>query len=374
MLTPPPDLRASASFAGVFDQQPEVVADAPGRVNLIGEHTDYHGGYVLPAVIPQRTRVEVRRRDDDRVRAYSAGVDEHVREYRIGNEERGRGWLDYVQGVTATLRRDGASLPGFDLRVDSEIPVGAGVSSSAALLVAFLRGLRTLVALPLDDVALARVAQRVETDFVGAPVGIMDQMACSLGRTGEALFIDTGTLDFERLPLPREAGLIVIDSGITHRHAGGEYVTRRRESFEAAALLGVSRLRDAGADALVRLASLPPVLARRARHVITENQRVLHAADALRAGDVVALGSLFNASHASMRDDYQISTPEVDVLVGLGQQSSDVFGARLTGGGFGGAVVMLARAPSTADVAAQIRDEYVRRTGMVGTVLVPRPA
>ena len=374
MLTPPPDLRASAPFDAVFDQQPDAVADAPGRVNLIGEHTDYHGGYVLPAVIPQRTRVEVRRRDDDRVRAYSAGVDEQVREYRIGSEERGRGWLDYVQGVTATLRRDGASLPAFDLRVESDIPVGAGVSSSAALLVALLRALRTLAALPLDDVALARVAQRVETDFVGAPVGIMDQMACSLGRAGEALFIDTSTLEFERLPLPGQAGLIVIDSGITHRHAGGEYVTRRRESFEAAALLGVARLRDAGADALLRLASLPPVLARRARHVITENQRVLHAADALRAGDVVALGSLFNASHASMRDDYETSTAEIDTLVALGHESADVFGARLTGGGFGGAVVMLARAASAADVAAQIRDEYVRRTGRAGTVLVPRPA
>ncbi len=374
MSTPTPDLRTQASFAGVFGAPADVAADAPGRVNLIGEHTDYHGGYVLPAVIPQRTRVEVRRRDDGRVRACSAGVDGQVREYRLGDEARGREWLDYVQGVTATLRRDGAPLHGFDLRVDSDIPVGAGVSSSAALLVAVLRALRALCVLPLDDVALARAAQRVETDFVGAPVGIMDQMACSLGRDGEALFIDTSTLEFERLLLPREAGLVVIDSGITHRHAGGEYVTRRRESFEAAALLGVTRLRDAGADALARLEALPPVLARRARHVITENDRVLQAVAALRAGDVAALGTQFNASHASMRDDYETSTPEIDALVALGQQSREVFGARLTGGGFGGAVVMLARATSAADVAARVRDGYFRHTGRIATVLVPRPA
>jgi galactokinase len=366
-----PDLRTRASFTDVFAAAPDVTADAPGRVNLIGEHTDYHGGFVLPTVIPQRTRVEIRRRDDGRVRAFSAGVDDEVREYLIGDEARGRGWLDYVQGVTATLRHDGSAVPGFELRVDSDVPVGAGVSSSAALLVALLRALRTVSSLPLDDVELARAAQRAETEFVGAPVGIMDQMASSLARAGEALFLDTATLEFERLPLPPDAGLVVIDSGITHRHAGGEYTTRRRESFDAAALLGVARLREVGVDALDRLAALPPVLARRARHVITENDRVLRAAAALRAGDVATLGALFNRSHASMRDDYEISTPQIDTLVLLGQQHRAVYGARLTGGGFGGAVVMLAHAPEARAVAAEIGEEYRTQTGLAPTVLVP---
>ena len=366
-----PDLRPETAFRDAFGAAPDVSADAPGRVNLIGEHTDYHGGFVLPTVIPQRTRVEVRRRSDERVRAFSVGHDDQVREYRIGSETRGRGWLDYVQGVTAALAHDTGYATGFDLRVVSDIPVGAGVSSSAALLVAVLRALRALYRLSLDDVALARTAQRVETDFVGAPVGIMDQMASSLGRPSEALFLDTSTLEFERLPLPAGADLVVIDSGITHAHAGGEYGTRRRESFEAASLLGVARLRDAGGDALARLGALPPVLARRARHVITENHRVLDAVAALRGGDVARLGALFNASHASMRVDYETSTAQIDTLVGLGQAHHDVYGARLTGGGFGGAVVMLARASRASAVATGIRDEYVRQTGLAAKVLVP---
>ena len=367
-----PDLRGT--FTEVFGAAADITARAPGRVNLIGEHTDYHGGFVLPAVIPQRTRVEVRGRSDDRVRVFSAGVDEHVRDYRLGNEARGHGWVDYVQGITAALARKGASRTGFDLRVESDIPIGAGVSSSAALLVAVLRALRVLFDLSLDDVALARMAQQVEMDFVGAPVGIMDQMASSLGRPGEALFLDTGTLEFERLALPREAALVVIDSGITHRHAGGEYATRRRESFEAAALLGVARLRDAGAEALAALRGLPPVLARRARHVITENERVLQAVTALRAADLSTVGALFNASHASMRDDYETSTAEIDELVGLAQRCRDVHGARLTGGGFGGAVVMLASTARASAVAGAVRDEYIRRTGLPAKVLVPPDA
>ena len=366
-----PDLRTPTTFRDLFDAAPEVRADAPGRVNLIGEHTDYHGGYVLPAVIPQRARVEARRRDDGRVRAWSAAVDEPVQEYAIGREARGRGWLDYVQGVTALLRQDGAPVTGVDLRIESDVPVGAGVSSSAALEVSVLRALRSLYAWPLDDVALARMAQRVETEFVGVPVGIMDQMASSVGREGEALFVDTASLEIERLPLPRDAALVVIDSGVAHQHAGGEYVTRRRESFEAAARLGVERLRDAGTDRLPQLSALPPLLARRARHVITENQRVLDAVDALRAGDVARLGSLFNASHASMRDDYETSTPEIDALVTIAQRHPAVYGARLTGGGFGGAVVMLVQRSNAEHVARDVSDLYARETGLRPTVLVP---
>lgn len=346
-------------------------ADAPGRVNLIGEHTDYHEGYVLPTVIPQRTQVRLSLRRDRRVRASSAAFGGGWEEYEAGREARGRGWLDYVQGVTATLARHGVPVPGFDVRIDSTIPLGAGVASSAALEVSLLRGLRTLLALELDDVRLARLAQAVETDFVGAPVGIMDQMVSSLGRDGEALFIDTRTLAIERLPLPPSIDVVVIDSGIPHAHAGGEYVTRRRESFEAAALLGVARLRDVDASALPRIDALPPILARRARHVVTENARVLEAVAALRAGDAPRLGALFAASHASMRDDYQTSTPEIETLVGIGQGHADIYGARLTGGGFGGAVVLLATAGKGRAAAQAICAAYARQTGRAASVLVP---
>jgi galactokinase len=347
-------------------------ADAPGRVNLIGEHTDYHHGYVLPTVIPQRTSVHVTRRADRRIRASSAAVDDGAWvEYEAGRETRGRGWLDYVQGVTATLARHGVDVPGCDVRIESSIPLGAGVSSSAALDVSLLRALRTLLTLDFDDVMLARLAQEVETEFVGAPVGIMDQMASSLGRDGEALFLDTRSLAVERVPLPASIEIAVIDSGITHAHAGGEYRTRRRESFEAAARLGVDHLRDVDVKRMPEIDALPPVLARRARHIVTENARVLAAVDALRSDDPVLLGALFDQSHASMRDDYETSTAEIDVLVSLSQEHGDVYGARLTGGGFGGSVVLVARAGRARSTASQVAGEYQRRTGRNAVVLVP---
>jgi galactokinase len=353
---------------------PEVAsADAHGRVNLMGEHTDYHDGYVLPTIIPQYTHAHVRRRSDRRVCASSAAMPLESLQYELGRETREGGWLDYVQGITAILAGRGVDLPGFDLRLESTVPLGAGVSSSAALEVSVLRSLRTLLGLEIDDVTIARIGQAVETEFVGAPVGIMDQIASSLGREGEALFLDTRTLDVERVPLPRTIEIAVIDSGIAHTHAGGNYAARRRESFEAAALLGVEHLRDVDSRSLARVDALPPLLARRARHVVTENERVLAAVEALRAGDAVRLGALFNASHASMRDDYETSTPEIDLLVAIAQERADVFGARLTGGGFGGAVVLIASSGRGRVAADEICAAYRRKTRRPGVVLVPPP-
>jgi galactokinase len=351
----------------------EATADAPGRVNLIGEHTDYHDGYVLPTPIPQRTRVRLRLREDREVRASSTAIGEGPGRYEIGHEARRGGWIDYVQGVTAMLARAGERLGGFDAEIESTIPLGAGVSSSAALEVSLLRALRTLFDLQFDDVSLARIAQSVETRFVGAPVGIMDQMASSLGHVGEALFLDTRTLAFERVPIPGSIELIVIDSGVPHAHAGGQYATRRRESFEAAALLGVEKLRDLDLAALPAINALPPILARRARHIVTENQRVLDAVEALKRGDAERLGVLFHESHVSMRDDFETSTPDVDKLVRIGAEHPDVYGARLTGGGFGGAVVMIARASRGRAAASAIADAYARESGRTPVVLLPAP-
>lgn len=345
--------------------------DAPGRVNLIGEHTDYHEGYVLPTVIPQRTQVTVARRNDRRVRARSAALGSNAEEYQLGDERPGRGWLDYVAGTTATLARDGVAVPGLDVEITSTVPVGAGVSSSAALIVAMLRALRSLLVLQLDDVELAVAARRVETDFVGAPVGVMDQMAASIGSLGEALFIDTRTLRFERVPIPRSIDLLVIHSGLTHSHAGGEYRTRRDESFRAAALLGVRYLRDADISWMPQIDRLPPALARRARHIVTENQRVLDAVEALKADDPQRLGSLFAASHASMRDDYEISVAEIDTLVRIGVNHPDVYGARMTGGGFGGSVVMIAKAGRARAASRAIAEAYRVATGHQAHIIVP---
>jgi galactokinase len=230
------------------------------------------------------------------VRASSAQVADQI-EFDIGRERRENRWGDYVQGVTFALGRAGAAIRGFELRLDSTVPVGSGLSSSAALEVSLLKALRAAFALPLDDLQLAQLGHEAEVEFVGAPVGIMDQMACSLGREREALFIDTRTLQFERLPLPSSLDLVVLDSLVAHQHSTGGYAERRRESEQAAALLGVPRLRDLSLVDLAVLDGLPPVLGRRARHVITENARVLAARSALERQDLHSFGELLNRSH-----------------------------------------------------------------------------
>jgi galactokinase len=362
-------------FAAHFGADPTVVEEAPGRVNLIGEHTDYNGGLVLPVAIARRTRVALAVRDDDRVRLVSAdeamAAGGSALEYTLGAERRTERWIDYVQGCTAALAADGHALRGFDALVTSRVPIGSGLSSSAALEVAMLRALRKAFDLALDDVTLARVAHRAEHDFVGARVGIMDQMAASLGDETTALFLDTRAETWERVPLPAGLGVAVIDSGVTHRHAGGGYNARRAECERAAALLGVESLREVDADGLGRALDLPPPLDRRVRHVVSENARVTDAVAALRAGDTRRLGAILIAGHASLRDDFEVSTPEIDRLVTLARADADVLGARLTGGGFGGAVVLLAHAAAAAEAARRVAAAYAAEVPWGGTVLIP---
>jgi galactokinase len=366
------DAAAEPTFAQLFGRAATVHAAAPGRVNLIGEHTDYNGGFVLPIATPQQTVVGLAPRPDAMVRAWSANVAgaDRWQRYRTGAEQRTGGWIDYVAGVTASLREAGHAVGGFDARISSDVPLGAGLSSSASLEVALLRALKSAFALEIDALAIARIAQRAETELVGAPVGIMDQMAASFADAQAALFLDTQSLAFERLPLPAAASLIVIHSGVTHRHPGGEYRIRRAECDEAARRLGVASLRAVDVDRLPSLA-LPPPLDRRVRHVVTENARVIDARDALRRGDAAALGALMSASHASMRDDFEVSTPEIDVLVRLAQDAPGVWGARLTGGGFGGSIVALARAHDAASVAQRIADRCRAEIRGRPAILVP---
>jgi galactokinase len=351
---------------------PNVVrASAPGRVNLIGEHTDYNGGFVLPTAIPQRTSVELTRTTDNTVGVRSTNAP-HPGTFVPGHEHKRGDWLDYVQGVTWAVRQAGYQLSGFELSISSDVPLGAGLSSSAALEVALLRAIRQAFALhDLDDVKLALLGQQAENDFVGAHCGIMDQMAASLADETTALFLDTRSLEYQRVPLPAEADLVVIHSGVAHGIAGGEYNTRRAECEEAARQLGVAQLRDLTRGDLPRIAQLAEPLGRRARHVLTEDERVLDSIAALGESDLVRLGELFVASHVSMRDDFEVSVPEVDLLVDLAQHDPDVYGARMTGGGFGGSVVMLAHLGQGKAAGERIARVYAERSGRPPRLLVP---
>jgi len=359
-------------FRRAFGRDPDISAAAPGRVNLIGEHTDYNGGYVLPTALPQQTQVLIARRGDRTVHAYSSEQTVgSFSSFELGSEKRAHSWTDYLQGVTWALAEQGFHIDGFDVFVTSDIPIGKGLSSSAALQVALTRALRRLFSLALNDVQLAMIAHRAETAFVGAPVGIMDQMVCSLGERSTALFLDTRAQSFERVPIPATLELGVVDSGITHSHVTGEYKTRRRECAQAAGLLGVAELRDVSIGDLPRIERLPEPLNRRARHVVTENARVLAAVEALRHEDSPALGRLFLESHASMRDDFDVSLPEIDLLVDIASRSPRTYGARLTGGGFGGSIVMLCERGAAADATHAVARAYGGVTEYVGQVLLP---
>ena len=360
------------TFRELYGREAEKRGIAPGRVNLIGEHTDYNGGFVLPTVIPQRTVVELATRADDLVQVSSTNVGRPVAAYRLGAEARSGTWLDYVQGITRVLGDARHAIRGADLRIDSSVPLGSGLSSSAALEIALLRAFRAAFALAIDDVPLAKLGQRAENEFVGAPCGIMDQMACSLAEDGVALFLDTRTLEYDRVLLPAGADLVVVNSGVSHSVAGADYATRRRECEQAASILGVRQLRDVPLAGLDRTVSgLPDTLRRRVRHVATEDQRVLDAVAAMRSGDLALLGDLFYASHASMRNDYQVSIAEIDLLVDLAREDPRVYGARLTGGGFGGSIVALAEKGTGRRVGERLATEYHARTGHSATVLVP---
>jgi galactokinase len=343
-----------STFQALYGRAPEVRARAPGRVNLIGEHTDYNGGSVLPLALRRETTVELARRSDDRVRVWSAGFGDIPREYRLGGEARTHDWLDYVQGVTWAARAEGHDIGGVDVRITSTVPAGSGLSSSAALEVSLLRALREAYHLPLDDLTLALVARRAEADFAGAPVGVMDQITASLGAVDAPLLLDTSSLAWSRIRLPTGAAVIAVDSGVRHHHAGGEYRTRRLECERAAAHLGVQHLCELSLDALPRVARLPAPLDRRARHVITENVRVRDFVAALSASDLKRCGELLAAAHASLRDDFEVSLPLLDALVEVALREPGVYGARLTGGGFGGSIVVLLRADEPAATAEAI--------------------
>jgi galactokinase len=346
-----------SSFDELFGFPPEAEGRAPGRVNLLGEHTDYNQGLVLPLAIPRYVHTQVARSRDGQHHFHSM------------QGAATRGFERYLHGCIEVARKHGNAVPPVCIRVDSEVPIGAGLSSSAALEVSTLRALRSLLDLDVDDVTLAQWAHEAEVDYAGVRCGILDQMASSLAGTDCMLFLDTRSLERRLAPLPHDAELCIVDSGLSRELAGSGYNRRRSECEEAARLLGVASLRDV--NDLRATATLPPPLDRRARHVFTENQRVMRALGGI---DASAFGALMNESHASLSEDYEVSTHELDALAAELQRHPSVFGAKLTGAGFGGACVALTRAGASKDVGEAVLASYSAQQPRARVLLTTRTA
>ncbi len=351
------------AFHAVFGHDADVVASAPGRVNLLGEHTDYNDGHVLPIAIAQRTTVAMRRADDGGITLHAHGVGRARFSLQQPPADH---FASYVYGCLIEASTTGVVVPrSLEVHVQSDVPMGVGLSSSAALEVATLRALRELTGASMDDVRIAQLAQSAEIEHAGVRCGIMDQMASSLCDTQRALWLDTRTLERRLVPLPHGAAVLVLDSGISRQLATSGYNERRAECEEAARLLGVHSLRDVDDPSVAD--ALPDKLRRRVKHVVTENARVLLAVNTTDPRD---FGLLMNASHDSLRDDYEVSVPPLDQLVDLLRLSPYVFGARLTGAGFGGACVALCEESAVLHVARDVLAAYAW-LGQSGRVLVP---
>ncbi len=350
---------------------PARVFSAPGRVNLIGEHTDYNDGFVLPMAIDRRTYLAAAPRDDRWVRCVSTDFEGAV-EFELNEDLRpAGGWSDYVRGVAACLLRNGSALRGADLLIASEVPLGAGLSSSAALEIAVGFALLKLAHQPVDPIALAMAAQRAEQEFPGTQCGIMDQFIATLGVENHALLIDCRNLEARAVPMElSHARIVVCNSMVKHNHASGEYNRRRAECEEgvdrlARHLPGIQALRDVEIEEFDLAAdSLPEPVRRRCNHVITENARTLAAVEALEAGDLERFGQLMFASHESLKEDYQVSCRELDLLVEIASRIPGVYGARMTGGGFGGCTVNLVESDQVETFTSTIVREYEQQTGM----------
>jgi galactokinase len=363
-----------ASYYRYFDSRGEPrIFQAPGRVNLIGDHTDYNDGFVLPAAIDRQIVIAATSRDDSQINVYSRDFDEwdHFDFQKEITRLPENAWGNYIRGIVWSLLREGFSLKGMDAGIAGDIPIGAGLSSSAAIEVASGYAMLQLSDNEVDRKVLARAAQKAENHFVGMRCGIMDQYISCLGQRNHALLIDCRDLDYRALPIPSGVLIMIVDSGVHRGLVDMEYNQRRSECETAAAHFGVPALRDVSLKTFEsRAHELDPIVRRRSRHVITENHRTVSAAEALQADDLETVGNLMKASHASMRDDFEASCPEVDLLVEIALGVKGVYGARQTGGGFGGAMVALVQTKAAADLSAAISERYGPATGKRATVLI----
>lgn len=356
-------------FQRRFGAEP-LVFRAPGRVNLIGEHTDYNDGFVLPAALDLSTYAAVTPRSDRLIRVHSVNLNSDFSFHLDESHNRVGGWSDYICGVAVELEKSGYSLCGADIMVFSTLPMGSGLSASAALEVAVGYALLSVSGEEIDLLDLAKICQRAENNFVGMRCGIMDQFISCHGVEGAALLLDCRSLEHRTVSIDPSVRIVICNTMVHHQLASSEFNQRRRECEEAVALLssaieGVTALRDVGVEQLQEHAArLPATLLKRARHVVTENARALAAVAALEARDFAEFGRLMNASHESLRNDYNVSCAELDLMAEFARAVPGVFGARMTGGGFGGCVVALVEAPAAAHFADTVGPAYEKATNL----------
>lgn len=356
-------------FTGHFGANPDAVFQAPGRVNLIGEHTDYNAGFVLPCAIDRHTLIAVKIRTDGRFHAVAANMDGRSSEWSSSlpvEAASENSWSNYLRGVTEQFLKRKNRLSGMDIVILGDIPQGAGLSSSASLSVAFAAAVNYIGKLGMSPAEIALLCQAAENEFVGCRCGIMDQLISAAGKQQHALLIDCHDLSYKEINLPSDMEILIVDSKVARGLVDSEYNIRRSQCEEAAAVLQVKSLREADMGRLLdNVSRMPPKTFCRARHVISENERTVAAAKALARGDYAALSALMAASHVSMRDDFEITTPEIDLLVEIvGQVLGEQGGVRMTGGGFGGCVVVLAPKSYSKKIGDAVNEDYPRKTGL----------
>ncbi|MEA3338527.1 MAG: galactokinase [Chloroflexota bacterium] len=368
----------TSAFQTHFNRPPEIVVRAPGRVNLLGGHTDYNAGYVLPVAVNRAAWIAAAPINARKARVYALDLEDEAT-FTLTPVPRAEGnWADYVRGVAWALQERGLETVGLEAVLTSNIPVGAGLSSSAAVEVAFAYVWQQLAGFKLTRRELALACQWAENDYVGVNCGILDQMASSCGVEGHALLLDCRTLETALVPLPEGVAIVVADTGVRRQLASSEYNVRRAQCERAVEILGqrlpgVRALRDVSADDLGCLKGhLPGVVYRRARHVVSDNARVLQATEALRKGDVATVGALMKACHVSLRDDYEVSAPELDALASAAWEVEGCYGARLTGAGFGGCIVALVTESGIQDFKAHVSAAYETAFGRQPDIYVCR--
>jgi galactokinase len=366
--------RITSAFRSRFGSEPAFVVRAPGRVNLIGEHTDYNDGFVFPMAIDRAAWIALRPRPDGRVVATSLDFDE-TREFELGKlaKKESDGWIEYLKGTAWALQGAGHSLKGFDSVVAGDVPLGAGLSSSASIEMATARAFAAASGLRWEPAPMALLGQKAENKWVGVNCGIMDQLISAAGVEGKALLIDCRSLETQAVPLPLGTVVVVLDTATRRGLVDSAYNERRAQCEAAARLFGVKALRDVtSAQLAARAAELDPVTLRRARHVVTEDERTLAAAEAMRANDAARLGKLMNESHESLRCDFEVTNDGLNVMVDEARRARGCFGARMTGAGFGGCAVALVAAEKSDAFVRQVESGYRSATSLEPKVYVCR--